>query len=1313
MNLYRVIFIMICLLAGKYQMAFSEPNYYFKQLSLNEGLSQSTVKCIWDDHKGLIWIGTHFGLNCFDREQIKSYYKEDGNSSSIPNNEIDFIVEDSKKNLWIGTAHGLALYDRLKDNFITQFCDDRLVDVHAFLMVEEGILFFGRSQFYMYTYNSGKLRSLPLHPKGHNDILVNNAQLFDAKKKIILLTCRWNGAWWYHLDSGKAERVAFISDLEIPTAHVDTSRQLWVSIYGKGVFCYSKDGKLVRHLSKSNSLTDNVVLDIDEKDGDIWLATDGGGLNIYNVQENTSRTIEHDSSNPYSCPVNSFYSLYKDNENNIWAGSIRGGLIGIKEVYIKTYKDAVLNSLHGLSNKTVIGMFQDQDGIIWLGTDGGGINRFNPADQHFRHYPSTYPSKVVAIISHGKEELILSLFGQGLYFFNKETGKMREIELKDKAKQDYMFRIGKSVHLSRLDKNRIYLMADSVYLYNLSDNSMETVSVREPDTAIASLQPISSTEYVNYLRSEWAIYELDHTQKTLRAIYRLKEDTSELITSVTRDKAGDFWISTTSRLYRFNPLNQKEDKVSSIHFVGISSMHFDSLNRLWIGTYNSLYVYVPETGKFILFGESDGVSANEYISKPPLISTSGDIYLAGVMGLVRINNQISFLENPDPVISLVSLILDGAPLSQEITDTDHPLTIPWDHTSVTFKVIAKENDLMRKKMFRFHIQGDRKETVESYDHFITYHSLPVGQYQLFVSCNKKNGDWSKPVLLATLTVLPPWWQTPIFRGIALFAVLVSIIAVILLLLKRSEDKMRWAIKEHEQKIYEEKISFLINISHELRTPLTLIYAPLKRILNQGNIKNDMLFAQLSDIFKQTRRIKNIINMVLDVRKMETGGDTLNIHSQQINSWIRSVADDFINECNVHQIQLRYDLDETVDEVPFDPFKCEVVLSNLLMNALKFSKPNTTITLSSKRQENSVRISVSDQGIGLKHIDKSQLFRRFYQGEHNLQGSGIGLSYSQLLIEMHGGQIAAVDNEQAGATFYYELPLENKAGAIVARPYLNELLNSPHMDDLHDMSSDDMRKYVILVVEDEPELRNYLKEALSPGFRRVYLANDGQEALEMTIRYLPDIVISDVMMPRMDGFELCKQIKNNIEISHIPVVLLTARTDTESSKLGYKLGADVYLPKPFDLDFLQTVIQNQLKNRSMVKRRYKEQLAVIPTEEDTISHADEKFIHTLNGLISDKIADPNLDVAFVAGQMAMSRATLYNKVKALTGASVGDYINKFRMIRAVELLTNKDDTILEISEKVGFSSQRYFSTAFKQVYGTTPTQYRQDNRKQKP
>ena len=309
--------------------------------------------------------------------------------------------------------------------------------------------------------------------------------------------------------------------------------------------------------------------------------------------------------------------------------------------------------------------------------------------------------------------------------------------------------------------------------------------------------------------------------------------------------------------------------------------------------------------------------------------------------------------------------------------------------------------------------------------------------------------------------------------------------------------------------------------------------------------------------------------------------------------------------------------------------------------------------------------------------------------------------------MHGGRIGATDNPGKGATFYYELPLNNEVVPIVAKPYLNELLvtTEEKYDNLKDFS---VRKYSILIVEDEAELRNYLMTSLKEYFKQVYVAKDGIDAFDMAVRYLPDIVVSDVMMPRMDGFEFCRQLKSNLEISHIPVVLLTARTDQDSTVQGYKEGADFYLPKPFDLGFLLAIVRNILKNREAVKQRYKDCKNVVLPKSDTISNADEVFIGKLNELISDHLDNPGLDVNYVAMQMAMSRASLYNKLKAITGISIGDYINKFRMARVIELLADKNLSLLEVSEKSGFTNQRYFSTVFKQMYGTTPSKYRQEH-----
>ena len=863
-----------------------------------------------------------------------------------------------------------------------------------------------------------------------------------------------------------------------------------------------------------------------------------------------------------------------------------------------------------------------------------------------------------------------------------------------------------SVHLFRLDEARFYLLADSVYLYDQSARKLTTVDAEVGGATFSSLNLITREKNVSYLWGENDLFVLDHTRNNIRVLHSFA-DSIGVIAAATKGQGEDIWIGTSVGLYRFHPEKKTLSPIENDRFLGTTSLGFDKSGRLWIGTHNGLYAYMPDDGKIMMFGESDGVYANEYIAKPPLITGDGDIYMAGMMGLVHIENDLPFPENPDPVIGLLDVILNGASAGSAASRDGNTISVPWNYTSLMAKVIVRENDLMRKKLFRYYIKGTQEEMVESSNHTIAFHALSVGKYEIWVSCNKKNGDWSVPVKLLSVEVTPPWWRTNWFLFCCVLVAVAGLSVVFWLVMKRQETRMIWAMKEHEQRTYEEKIRFLINLNHELRTPLTLIYSPLKRLLNSGEIDNAAHSRQLEDILKQTRRVKEIIDMVLDVRKMETGTETLSIGSHKLNDWIREVADAFKEELLHKNINLEYQLDGSVGEVPFDAAKCEIVLSNLIMNALKFSNANTCITVSSHLEEDYVHVSVSDQGIGLDNVDITRLFERFYQGTHDRHGTGIGLSYARLLVEMHGGRIGAANNVGKGATFFYELPLNNTTTSIVARPYLNELLVSS--GEKNDTAVDfSVRKYSVLVVEDEPELRNYLKVSLKESFRQVYVAGDGVEWFDMAIRHLPDIIISDVMMPRMDGFEFCRLLKSNLEVSHIPVILLTARTDQASTVQGYKEGADFYLPKPFDLEFLLAIVRNLLKNREAVKLRYKEGGGTVSPKEDTISNADEQFVKKLNDLIREQLENPELDVNFVATQMAMSRASLYNKLKALTGVSIGDYINKFRMARVMELLADKELSLLEISEKAGFTNQRYFSTVFKQAYGTTPSKYRQEH-----
>ena len=1136
--------------------------------------------------------------------------------------------------------------------------------------------------------------------------IFEKAYIYDEQAGQILLASRWNGLWEYHLQTGILQRTTFVKNNWIAALFVDSSGCIWLSPYGKGLVGYGPDKKQICHLKAPEKLSNGIILDIKERDGKLWLATDGGGINVYDRTSGSVTVINYVPGKQSSLPTGSFWCLYNDPDNNIWAGSIRGGLIGLKEIFIQTYQDVRLNSSYGLSDKTVADMYEDKDGFIWLGTDGGGMNRLEPQTGQFRHYPSTYQSKIVSVISYGKTKLLYSCFGEGLFLFDKQTGSIEKYPVMKEEKREQLFRMGKSVFLLRPDETRFYLLADSVYLYDQSVGKLTTVQNRDTGQVVFSYSLVAKETNGCYLRGEKDLLELDYVSNTMQTVYSLADSTG-IITAACKDDRGHFWIGCTTGLFCYDPSGKTLTFIENNRLSGITSLGFDRVGRLWIGTHNGLFAYTPADGKTMVLGESDGVCANEYISRSPFMTRNGDLYLAGVSGLVHVKSSNSFTDDQEPVITLLDISLNGASMNMETGKYTGSISVPWNYTSLVMKVIIRENDLMRKKFIRYYIKGEQEEMVESDNHVIAFHRLPSGKYDVWVSCSKKNGDWSVPVKLLSIKVTPPWWRTNWFIFCCALFVIASFSLTIWLFMKRQENRMIWAMKEHEQRTYEDKIRFLINLNHELRTPLTLIYSPLKRLLASEEGFSIGHYKQLADILRQVRRVKDIINMVLDVRKMETGGETLHIRPYHLNDWIREVSDVFKGELEYKQIRLEYNLDDSVGDVPFDEAKCEMALSNLIMNALKFSDEGSCITISSRLEQGYARVSVSDQGIGLDHVDISKLFERFYQGEHGRKGSGIGLSYTRLLIELHGGRVGAENNTGKGATFFYELPLENAITSIEARPYLNEWLASPEVK-VNTIADFSVRKYSVLVVEDEPELRIYLKNSLKEYFRQVYVAEDGVEAFDMAVRYQPDIVVSDVMMPRMDGFEFCRKLKGNLEVSHIPVILLTARTDQSSAIQGYKEGADFYLPKPFDLEFLLAIARNILKNREAVKLRYKEGKELISPKEDTISNADEMFMKKLNGLISEHLDNPELDVNFVATHMAMSRASLYTKLKALTDVSIGDYINKFRMARVIELLADKDLTILEVSERAGFTNQRYFSTVFKQIYGTTPSKYRQEH-----
>ena len=678
--------------------------------------------------------------------------------------------------------------------------------------------------------------------------------------------------------------------------------------------------------------------------------------------------------------------------------------------------------------------------------------------------------------------------------------------------------------------------------------------------------------------------------------------------------------------------------------------------------------------------------------------------MGGTMGLVRINTDIIFESTSSPILKLLEVKLNGKSTLKQVNN--NCISIPWNHSSFNIKVIADEKNSFRKHLFRYVITGKDKMVIESYLQTLELGTLASGEYTISVSCDTSNGEWSQPIEILTIIVSPPWWKSIWFIILCIFFAFLVAGVVFFSLIRKKENRLKREMREHEKKIYEEKIRFLINISHELRTPLTLIYASLKRILNK-EVKQDELPEYLQGAFKQANQMKDIINIVLDARKMEVGQEVLHISSHPLHKWIQEVAETFQTASKAKEIEITYDFDDSIQSIAYDDTKCKVVLSNLIMNALKYSPNQTRIVIKTIRTNESIQVHVQDQGIGLDNVDIKKLFTRFYQGKHNEGGSGIGLSYAKMLIDLHGGRMGAFNNKDRGATFFYEIPanLQEQEVSCPQHSYLNELLSSPEEEEKIESGAFSLQGYSLLIVEDKQDLREFLKNALKDKFKKIYQAENGLVALEVIKQQQPDIIVSDVMMPQMNGYQLCKEIKENLNISHIPVILLTARADSESQMLGYKLGADAYLPKPFEMEMLLSVIQNQMRNREYIKSRYRGNQFILSPQEATFSNADEQFMIKLNEMIDQNLSQPDLDVKFLTAQMAMSRTSLYNKVKELTGMGANDYINRRRIDKAIILLTQSDMSITEISEQVGFTYQRYFSTLFKEMKGMTPSQFR--------
>ena len=802
--MYRTLIIILFLLAGVKPLSSEHcVNYSFTQLSIEQGLSQSTAQSILLDHKGTLWIGTKSGLNSYTQEGIKTYLHHSGDPHSLPSNYINHLTEDSLGNFWIATSKGLALYDDEQDQFNTV----NFSIIYSSVGVEGGMWFGSENAIHCYDYKSKELKTIHIEKeegKGINPVDYRIQKMLYLEDGKILIGTRKKGIYLYDCRIRQFTLLIPSSQNLLTSLYVTADHHIYTAFYGDGFYCYDRTGKMLKHYTKENSgLKNNYVLDMAEYNGNIWLATDGSGINLFTPRTFQFSQLQHIVGDYSSLPVNSITLLYKDMKDNLWAGSVRGGIFSIKETYIKTYKEAILNNTNGLSEQSVISLYEEKDGKVWIGTDGGGINLYDPSTDKFIHFPSTYGDKVVSIAEVSETELMVSLYTKGIFLFNKKTHKYRPFTIVDEETNKKECFYGYLPLANQVADGKIYIISCGTYVYHTHDHTFSRMQTdRDYDFSNDALCLSYSNDRFSLLKWAHQAFWVDQKNDSIRLLFELEKD--ELITSMSYDNNRMIWTSTNKGLGFFDLESQKYHRIRTRLFNGISYLIADGKGRLWICAQNHLYSYIIKENRFILWNSSDGFPPNEILFAYQKQSNRDYIYLGGSEGLVKINTDIPYTETQIPEIYLSEILFNGSPSLKKVKE--NTIKIPWNYNSLSVHFRIKNRDVFQKYLLQYTIEGRGKQSIETYDPVLNLSSLSAGNYSIWVSCNTKNGNRTPSKQLIHIIVTPPWYKTVWFIGVAAVLFIIMTASIGYIHYRRKERNMKGNVNYFLQAVLNDMLS---------------------------------------------------------------------------------------------------------------------------------------------------------------------------------------------------------------------------------------------------------------------------------------------------------------------------------------------------------------------------------------------------------------------------------------------------------------------------------------------------------------------------
>ncbi|MDR3696251.1 two-component regulator propeller domain-containing protein [Mucilaginibacter sp.] len=1374
---FKIYAILILYILIQQKVSAQNPVYQFSHLDITDGLSINQVSSIYKDSKGFMWFGTIAGLNRYDGYKFKVFKHSANDPNSLSDNTVVAIFEGPERKLWIKTNSGLCVYNPVTEKFsnvivyeLTKYnvLTDQITTIRKdkegnfwFLTNDRGLYCYHPKNNSTTFFSSAANSSVKLHSNIVTDVVEDSHGLFwliysdgvidqfDIHKNKII-------------SSADILAKANNKRYEVYSGTFDNNSNLWICAAGSpiGVYRYHTNTGTLDHFNTESAdiklnynVINNIILSDDNK---IWIGTDHGGINLYDPVSNSIQYLLNREDDAKSLKGNTV-ELYKDNTGIIWAGTFKQGVSYYHKSIIQfPLVRKFLSDNKSLPFEDVDCFADDANGNLWIGTNGGGLINYNSVTKkytQFKHNPNdpnslTNDVVIRLCIDHEHKLWIGTYFG-GLDCFdgNKFTHYRHNDNIPSSISDDRVYTIIED------SSNKLWVgtFAGSTNIFN-----RETNSFLHPNYQM--LSNYTAVIYEDKQKNIWIGRDkgLDFIEKgknKAKHYFNQPKNPNSLVANdvncIIEDREGLFWIGTKDGLSVLNARTNEFhnlDEAKGLPGNNVLNVLEDNDGSIWISTKNGLarinYTKTGDDYKFQInkFDEFDGLQGKEFNACAAFKTKKGLMIFGGAHGfnifdpksinIVKSKPQLLFTDFQlfNKSVAAGDTVNGNVVLKSSITDT-RDLTLT--HNENDFSIEFADCDYFNpdKIVYQYKLDGFDKQWLSAPNDIrkATYTNLDAGDYVFKVRASNINDPKNSGTITLNIKVLPPFWKSPIAYALYFLSVICLLFYIRhkgILKLKR-EFKIKQDKLESERKIAQEreearrmheldlmKIKFFTNVSHEFRTPLSLIISPIDNLIKSNEDAGQK--HHLMMIKRNGRRLLNLVNQLLDFRKMEFKELKLNLSKGDIIQFIKEVSSSFTDIADQNHVDYLIESDVESVIIKFDRDKIERVLFNLLSNAFKFtaSGGNVSIFISLVKEnaaadeQQLLEIKVIDTGIGIPKEIHDKVFERFFQDnmpESLLnQGSGIGLSITREFVKMHGGEISIESEPGNGTCFTVQLPVDleyEKSALVPEQPAVVKQEESSRMTS---------KKPVILLIEDNDDLRFYLKDNLKHNFNIVEAIN-GKDGWQKALALHPNLIVSDVSMPEMNGIDLCKKIKGDKRTEHIPIILLTALTDEENQLAGLTNGANDYISKPFNFQILLSKINGLLLMQKTLKKTYQKQVEVNAQDIAVVSE-DERFLKNVFSCIENNITNPNFSVEELSRHLSLSRISLYKRMLSLTGKTPVDCIRTIRLKRAVQLLEKSKLNIAGVAYESGFNNPNYFSKVFKDEYGMLPSEYVTEMRK---